>query len=105
MKYDRAESAALKISSLQELLDHEGEIVRRIRAIPNGGQLLLLDPQRLLKEAGVEIAPAALQDCQAAQPELFASTGREHAYEAVARSRPEHEIRIRVKGLFRRRRA
>jgi hypothetical protein len=105
MTYKNLDSSMLRVSSLRELLGHEEEIVRRISAAPNGGQLLLLDPQRLLRDLGIEMTAEAVEECRVAHPELFARTGREHAYDAVARSRPGDEVRVTVNGLFRKGRA
>jgi hypothetical protein len=101
MLHNHPNFAILHISSLEKLLDHEGEVVRRINATPNSGRLLLLDPQRLLRDLRVEITTEALEEWRVAHPEFFARTNREHAYDAVARSQPGDEIRITVKGLFR----
>jgi hypothetical protein len=94
----------LRASSLRELVSQEREIVNRINSVPNGGRALLLDPQRLLRDLRVEVTPEALEEWRAAYPEHFAQTGREHAYDAVAQSRPGDEITISVNGLFRRER-
>ena len=101
MEYKNLDSSVLRVSSLREMLDHEGEIVRRINAMSNGGQLLLLDPQRLLRDLHVEMTAEAVEKCRGAHPELFVTTGREHAYDAVAKSQPGSEIRVTVNGLFR----
>lgn len=101
MEYKISDSSVLRVSSPRELLDHEGEILRRINAMPNGGQLLLLDPQRLLRDLRVEMTAEAVEECRGAHPEFFVRTGREHAYDAVAKSRPGNEIRVTVNGLFR----
>ena len=100
-----SDSPLLCVSSLKDLVGNEGEIVRRIRATPNGGELLLLDPQRLLRELRVELTAEAMEEARGAHPELFAPTGREHAYDATARSRPGDEINVKVNGLFRKGRA
>jgi hypothetical protein len=102
MTYQNPHPAALRAASLNELLDHEEDIVRRINALPNGGQLLLLDPQRLLRELGVEMSAEAEEQCRAASGSVFAD-GKEHAYDAFKKSKPTGGIRVRVNGLFRRR--
>jgi hypothetical protein len=103
MTYENPEFSVLRVSSLAELRGHEREIVRRIRATPNGGRLLLLDPQRLLRDLRVEITAGSVEECRAAHPEFFTRTGREHAYDAVAKSRPGGDINVTVSGLFRKR--
>lgn len=101
MTYQNAEPAALRASSLKELLDNEAELVRRINAFPNGGHLLLLDPQRLWRELHIEMSAEAEAECRKKHPDLFLPTGREHAYDAVKQSKPEGGIRVKVNGLFR----
>ena len=92
----------LQLSSLQELLAQEDEIVRRINETPNGGNLLLLDPQRLLKDLGIQLTPEAEQELRASQPTFFPKAISPHVYDAMAASRPTEEgLQVRVKGLFR----
>jgi hypothetical protein len=100
MAYD--DNPVLRVRSLEELWGHEEEIVRRIAAVPNGGRLLLVDPRRLLRELGVEIDAGRVEECGRAHPELFARTGREHAYDRVAQSQPGSGLDVTVSGLFRR---
>jgi len=80
---------------------HEKEIVRRVAARQNGGYLLLLDPQRFLREVGVELTPEAVQETQKAHPEFFATSGAEGAYDLVAKSEAGGDVRVTVSGLFR----
>ena len=95
------ETALLQVCSLNDLLSYEDEIVRRIDAKPNGGYLLLLDPQRLLREVYIDLTPDAVKEIQGAYPEFFTTTGGEVAYDWVAKSNAEGDIRVTVKGLFR----
>jgi hypothetical protein len=94
-------SAVLQVCSLKELLAHEKEIVRRIGARHNGGRLLLLDPQRLLREIHVELTPEAVKETQKAHPEFFASGGGESAYDRVTNSKAGGDVRVTVNGLLR----
>ena len=100
MSYRENEPAVLQVCSLKELLSHEKEIVRRIGARHNGGHLLLLDPQRLLREVGVVLTPEAVKETQKAHPEFFATTGGEGAYDRVAKSNAGGDVRVIVNGLF-----
>ena len=78
MAYKNYDSRVLVACSAKELLGNEEEIVRRIRDTPNGGQLLLLDPQRLLRDLGVEMTAEAVSESMAgAYPDLFTKTERE----------------------------
>lgn len=92
----------LHIGSFQELMASEDEIVRRINETPNGGNLLLLDPQRLLKDLGVQLTPEAEEEWRARQPNVFPQASSPYVYDAVSASRPPKEgLRVVVKGLFR----
>lgn len=92
----------LQIGSFQELMASEDEIVRRINETPNGGNLLLLDPQRLLKDLGVQLTPEAEEEWRARQPNVFPQATSPYVYDAVsASSPPEERLRVVVKGLFR----
>lgn len=100
MSYKNPDLPVLRISSLRELLDYETEIVRRINAFANGGHLLLLHPQRLLRDVHVEMTDEAEKECRRKHPDLFLQTGREHAYDAVLKSNPQGGITVKVNGLF-----
>jgi len=101
MSYRENELAVLQVCSLKELLGHEKEIVRRIGDKHNGGHLLLLDSQRLLREVRVELMPEAVKEVQNSHPEFFATTGGESAYDRVAKSKAGGDVRVTVNGLFR----
>ena len=93
------EPAVLQVHSLKELLDYEKEIVRRVGAMHNGGRLLLLDPQRLLRDVYVKLTPEAVKETQKAHPEFFATSGAE-AYDRVAKTKAVGDVRVTVNGLF-----
>jgi hypothetical protein len=93
-------SPVLRVSSLDDLRLHEAEIVRRIGAMPNGGRLLLVDPQRLLRDINVEVASACVNESRAVHATLFAPTGREHTYDLIASSSPGGQIQVMVDGIF-----
>ncbi len=94
----------LNVCSLEELLRHEAEITKRINATPNGGRLLLLDPQRLIRDLQIELTPDALEAWRSAYPDFFARPDSGRVYDAIAQSQPHDEVKITVKGLFPRRR-
>jgi hypothetical protein len=100
MSHPGAELPLLNVSSFDELLQHEKEIVRRIRALSNGGHLLLLDPQRLLRDVGVRASPEVLRQTREKHPGLFTTDGGEGAYERVAKSGTSGAVRVTVNGLF-----
>jgi hypothetical protein len=99
MSGEKNESAVLQVRSLKELLGHEKEIVRRINARHKGGHLLLIHPQRLFREIGVELTTEGVKELQEAHPEFFAS-GEQRAYDMVAKSEDEGAVRVTVSGLF-----
>jgi hypothetical protein len=94
------ERTSLSVTSLKEILNHEPELVRRIQAMPNGGQLLIADPIRLLGEVGLRWNPDVLEELKSKHPAFFKPTGREHTYDTVKQSHPGDDIRVTVKGLF-----
>jgi hypothetical protein len=100
MRYEEKELSVLSVSSLKDLVTHEKEIVRRIGAISNGGRLLLLHSQRLLREIGVELKPEAVKEIQKAHHGFFTTTGGESAYDRVAKSKSGGAVRVTVHGLF-----
>lgn len=82
---------SLHISSFEEFGAHEKEIVRRINSVPNGGRLLLMDPIRVLKEAGVHLSDDTVKRwAELAGPGVLRSTNSARLYDAVSRnqSRP-----------------
>ncbi len=54
-----------------------------------------------MREIQVEITAEAVKECQSLHPAFFGSTGREHVYDAVRKSRPGNQVRVKVTGLFR----
>jgi hypothetical protein len=92
---------ALKISSFDELVSQEAEVLRRIRARPNGARLLLVHPRRLLGDIGVHLDPAVIDEwSRRACEDLFATTGLEGTYDAVADSDPTAGPSITLKALL-----
>lgn len=100
MEYHGAASSILRVSSLKQFRLHEAEIVKRIAATPHGGRLLLIDPRRLLRDIGVELTDTGAEESRGPHPELFAPTGREHAYDMIAKSAPGGDIEVTIDGLF-----
>jgi hypothetical protein len=95
----------LRLSSLNELIAHEQELLRRIIAVPNGAQLLMLDPLRLLSEVSVELSSEAVAAWgRASGFDLASPLNAASAYEATRRSAPSSG-RVHLQGLFRRRTA
>ena len=90
----------LKISSFDELMDHQSDVLHRIRALPNGVRLLLVHPQRLFSEIEVQLDPAVLEEWSRKACDLFATTGVEGTYDAVAHSDPSAGPSINLKALL-----
>lgn len=89
----------IAIDTLDELLEHEPELVDRIERVPNGGNLFMAHPFRLLADIGVELAEGARQEILALEPQLSALS--EAPYEALRDNPEEQRIHFRVRGLFR----
>lgn len=87
------------IKSLDDLRKREAEIVRRIAAMPNGGNLFLLDPMRLLKDVGVALAPTVEAAVRKLHPELPSGV-TDDVYKALAAA-PRQSVRVNIEGLFR----
>lgn len=87
------------IKSLDDLRKYEAEIVRRIAAVPNGGNLFLLDPMRLLNDVSVALAPAVETAVRKLHPEL-PDGAADDVYKALAGA-PRQSVRIQIEGLFR----
>ncbi|HEY3203988.1 MAG TPA: hypothetical protein VGL03_10040 [Thermoanaerobaculia bacterium] len=92
---------SLEIGSYAELLRREREILERIERMPNGGNLFLAHPFRLLADVGVVLAKKVEEEIRALHPEL--SGLGDGPYEALKASEQPQNVRFNVKGLFRRR--
>jgi len=91
----------LEIESYAELLRREREILDRIERTPNGGNLFLAHPFRLLADIGVVLSKSLEKEIRGLHPEL--SGLAETSYEALKASGQPQNVRFRVQGLFRRR--
>ncbi len=92
----------ITIRTYDELLTREQELLVRIRALPNGGQLYLVHPLMLFADIGAELTP----DVQAeflAQHGMPASGWSEEPYRALRESICKQSSRVVLRGLFRRR--
>ncbi len=97
---DMTENYPITISTYDELLNHEQELLERISALPNGGQLYLIHPLRVLAEVGAELAPD-VQDEFAAQHDGSGGWSEE-PYRALRESTSAQLGRVTLRGLFRR---
>src|SRR5688572_25410003 len=92
--------AVFSIESYEELLRHERAILARIAALPNGGNLFMAHPFRLLGEIGVELSARAREEILRMHPEL--ATLSDAPFDALRACGTEQPIRYRLKGLFKR---
>lgn len=86
--------------TFDELLRHEPEILDRLAALPNGGQLFLIHPFMALADVGVELGAEAQATLLQREPQLSALSVV--PYQALKASRAQQHMQVRVHGLFRR---
>jgi hypothetical protein len=90
----------LSINTTQDLQKHEEEILRRISAIPSGGELFMLNPLLLLADLQVEMGAELKTQIVAKIPELANLPSAPYTTLKASNSRRPW-LRIRVSGLFR----
>lgn len=93
----------LCINSYADLLKHEQEILYRIEALPNGGNLFMIHPFLLFEDIGVGLSQEAKDEILAFVPTLAGLS--EVPYRALKASTSEQRYQIHLKGLFERRSA
>jgi len=91
----------IKVASFDELLKHEGEIIERIAATPNGGNLFMIHPLMLLADVGVELSERSIKEILEHEPYLSGLSPT--PYQALKHSKEKQKVRFHVHGLFRRR--
>ncbi|HEX8177267.1 MAG TPA: hypothetical protein VF543_19420 [Pyrinomonadaceae bacterium] len=91
----------LEIGSYDELIRNEPEILRRIKAMPNGGALFLINPFLLFEDIGVVLSDTAKREVLTAEPRLAGLSAI--PYRALKTSRSRQNYRVNVRGLFERR--
>ena len=96
-----AAERTLDIGSYAELMKNELEILRRIKAMPNGGALFLINPFMLFEDIGVKLSERAKAEVQRAEPRLTGLSAI--PYRALKASKSRQNYRVNVKGLFERR--
>jgi hypothetical protein len=85
----------LRIESVEELFKRQDEVLARIERVPNGGNLFVAHPLRMLADVGVELSPAAREELLRRSPRLAAASPV--AYEALRSSGQEQKVRIRLR--------
>ena len=91
----------LRVHSHDELVEHEAAILERIGNTKDGAPRFLTHPFLLLRDLGVELAPALVAELVKSDPRL--ATVSERAYHALRDSTAKRQtVRYRLGGLFRR---
>lgn len=93
----------LRINSYAALLKHEKEILYRIEALPNGGNLFMIHPFLLFEDIGVGLSQKAKGEILALEPSLAGLS--EVPYRALKESTSPQKYQVYLKGLFQRRSA
>ncbi len=91
----------LTIDTFEDLLTHERDIVERISATVNGGNLFMANPFMLLADIGVEISEPVRQQILRHESTLSAVSAT--AYNAIKENRGKQNPNIHIHGLFPRR--
>jgi hypothetical protein len=92
--------AKIAISSFDELIKHQNEIIARIDRLSNGRALFMTHPFLLLADVGVELSDVAKQQILQNQPEISGLSAA--PYEALKRTKAKQSVTYKLKGLFRR---
>jgi hypothetical protein len=100
-KHDR-NYQPLCLDSADDLPRNEDEILERINSMPNGVQLLLAHPARLLAEVGIELSGTAVTQWEKRTGLKLGEPENADLYEVIERSQSD-EVRYRLKGIFRHR--
>jgi hypothetical protein len=90
----------VRIESLEDLEQHEAEIVRRINELPRGGSLFLAHPFQLLADLGVELSEEVRDRLIRDEPAL--GTPSTMAYQALRSTGAEQEVEVVLRRLFHR---
>jgi hypothetical protein len=94
------ENYPIAITTYEELLNSEEELLVRIMRLPNGGQLYLIHPLLVFADVGAELAP----DVQEEFAVQHGGSGgwSEEPYRALRESTGTQPIQVTLHGLFRR---
>jgi hypothetical protein len=91
----------IKIASFEELVKHEKEILERIAATPNGGNLFMTHPLMLLADVGIELSERSVKEILRHEPHLSGLSAA--PYKALKASKEKQQVRFHIRGLFKRR--
>lgn len=92
----------LMIRTYEELLREEPAILRRIAETPNGGNLFMIHPLRLLADIEVNLTPELEAQLVRRFPELSGLSNT--PYDALKSAVGAQKVRVHVRGLFRKKR-
>lgn len=90
--------STLKVSSLEDLDQHEPEILERIQAVPNGGNRFMAHPFALLSDINVDLTPEVRTKLEERIPELTGLS--KEPYRALVKTEADQPIRFHMQGLF-----
>ena len=90
----------ITVTTYEQLLEHEPELLQRISSLPNGGQLFLLHPVQLFADVGAQLPPDV-------QREFAGRHGGDAGwsaapYQALRESDGPQTSEVTLRGLFRR---
>jgi len=92
---------ARRFDTFEELVANERLLIGRIAQTPNGGKLFFSNAIRLLELIGVELGPEARRRFEEEFP--FLETTSCAAFDAIRASSLTQQSRVRIRGLFDRR--
>lgn len=90
----------LDVPTIDGLFAQERQILERVRQMPNGERLFLLDPIRALGDAGVRLGEAATAELLRMHPNLACLSPT--PYDALKASEVPQPGQVNLRGLFRR---
>ena len=90
----------ISINTFDELLRQEKKIIEIINEMPNGGNLFMAHPFKLLEDIGIQLGEELIQEIKSREP--YESGFSENAYNAIKESTEKQTIHFHLSGLFRR---
>ena len=98
-----AKSAArpeLVIESIQQLREHEVEIVKRLTELPCGGARFLTNPLRAFGDVGVKLSAAAVEELRVIYRGMPQVGEASLAYDALTRPGAVPRMSVSLRSLF-----
>jgi hypothetical protein len=86
----------IRIHSLRELREAEGEIVQRLNGSDRGSLLFLLDPLRAMSDVGVELSVEVGNELREREPTIGQASA---AYDAIGEA-GDLSVEVTLTGLF-----